>query len=125
MLEQVLLVCISPTQLFVMHRAYRTPYKLHQWHRRKSPDCPRWGGSPADLMHVLWRCPILVHYWHCVISIIDMTFQTALQHDPLNCILGFLDEELYTPQAQTTISRLLFLAHKSIMLKWLSPTFED
>lgn len=80
-------------------------------------DCPRCGGSPADHLHIVWKCSKLIHYWQGIIDTNNQAFQSLLHNDLLTCALGFLDEELFTPQAQTSISRLLFLARKCILLK--------
>lgn len=125
-LEQVPLVSISPTQrlsqLFVIHRVHRNPLKLFKWHCREVPDCPRCGDSIADHLHMFWTCRKLVIYWNTIISVINQAFQVSLQNDSLTCVLGFLDEELFTPHVRKAITRLLYLARNCILLKWIAPS---
>lgn len=72
----------------------------------------RCGGTLADHLHMFWR----PQTWNKIILIINRAFQVSLNNDPLTCTLGFLNEELLTPHAQTAISCLLYVAPK-----WIAP----
>lgn len=69
---------------------------------------------------MLWRCPKLVRYWNSVITIINTVYQVQLPLDPLICLLGSLDEELYSHPVYIALIRLLYLARKLIVRYWLS-----
>lgn len=62
-LHSVNIVSVLPShklsQLFILHRAYRTPSQLHRWGRRDSPICPKCNIEEGTLIHLLWRCPKL------------------------------------------------------------------
>lgn len=110
------------TQLFIIHRTYRTPYKLYKWNRRDEPFCPRCKIDNGTLIHMLWKCPKLQRYWSEIISSINKIWNLTFVVDPKLCLLGWLDEELYTPHTYRAITRMLFIARKLIAKKWLSVT---
>lgn len=56
-----------------------------------------------------------------VIDIVNRVFHTPITLNPKACVLGYLDEEAYPLEIRTLVNLLLFLAHKLIALKWLSP----
>ncbi|CAI9536469.1 unnamed protein product, partial [Staurois parvus] len=60
------------SQLFILHRVYRTPVQLYQWGRRDSPDCPRCRVQQGDFTHMLWHCPKLHRYWSEVLLFISL-----------------------------------------------------
>lgn len=125
-LDNVLKISLSSsqklTQLFIIHRTYRTPEKLHRWRRRDDPLCPRCLVDTGTLVHMLWKCPKLHRYWAEVISTINSIWNLRFTTDPKLCLLGWLDEEQYTPHTYIAILRTLFLARKLIARKWLSIT---
>ncbi|CAI9586795.1 unnamed protein product [Staurois parvus] len=45
------------SQLFILHRAYRTPVQLYRWGRLESPDCSICRVQQGNFIHMLWRCP--------------------------------------------------------------------
>lgn len=73
------------------------------------------------LISYLKSCLVIKVNANKIILVINQAFQVSLQNYPLTCILGFLDEELFIPHAQTVLSRLLYLAHKFILLNWIAP----
>lgn len=64
--------------------------------------------------------PKLQRYWSKVINSINRIWKLTLMVDPKMCLLGWLDEELYTSYTYTAILRVLFIATKLIARKWLS-----
>lgn len=60
------LVSVSASQkllhLYMLHRAYRTPVRLHKWGFRDTPLCPKCEGDHSYLIHMLWKCPKLFRY---------------------------------------------------------------
>lgn len=62
-LQSIPLSSVSPShklsQLFILHRSYRTPLQLFHWGRRESPLYPKCKQQEGDLIHLLWRCPKL------------------------------------------------------------------
>lgn len=108
------------SHLFLIHRAYRTPIQLHRWGRRDSPLCPKRCGEEGSLIHLMWRCPKLHCYWGDVTDTISSVFQIRVPLDPLICILGAIDEEIYPPPNNIAIIRLLYLARKLVARFWLS-----
>lgn len=128
-LDNVLRVSLSSqklTQLFIIHCTYHIPYKLLKWHRRDSPLCPQCEVNNGTLIHMLWKCPKLMRYWLVVIGSINRIWNLTLAVGAKLCLLGWLDEELYTPH--TAILRVLFIAGKLIARKCLSalpPTYVE
>lgn len=120
-LEQVGVHLPLPTLIATLHRLHCTPQTLHKWPSRDSSECPRCVDLEDDHIHMFWNCPKLVQYWSKIIIIINLTFKVHLNNDPLTCILGYLDEELFMPGVRTALTRLLFLAHKCVLLKWIAP----
>lgn len=95
LLNSVPLVSVSVTQklsdLFQLHRAYRTPQQLHKWGSRDSPLFSKCQQAHGDLLHM---CPKLFCYWTEVISTIPRVYNYQLQKDPVACLLGALEEQL-------------------------------
>lgn len=84
-METVQLVCclqLRVTQLFILHRSYRTPELLHRIGRMENPECSRCAQSPGSFIQQFWRCPNLHHYWQDVIDVINYVYNTALTLDP-------------------------------------------
>ena len=48
-------------------------------------------------------------------------YQVRVPLDPIVCILGAVDEEVYPPPINIAVIRLLYLARKQIARFWLSP----
>lgn len=110
------------SQLFILHRAYRTPIQLHGWGRRDSPLCPKCKVHQGDFIHLLWRCPKLHWYWAEVSQCISRLAQVTVPLNPLAYLLGAIDEEMYLRGMYYMITRLLYLARKFIARYWMAST---
>lgn len=88
------------------------------WHRRDTPLCPQCEVENGTLIHTLWRWPKLTRYWAEVVAAVNRIWNLSLKIDPKLCLLGWLDEELYT--SHFAITGVLFIARKLIAQKWLS-----
>lgn len=108
------------SQLYIILRVHYTPSKLHKMGRVSDPICCRCRQHNADLIHLLWRCPKLHRYWHEVISTLNGVFQTTVPVDPMQCLLGVLDEVIPEEQTKVAVSRALFQARKLILMAWKS-----
>lgn len=69
----------------------------------------------VDFIHMLWK------YWSSVISTINSIYQVQLAVDKFTCLLGGLDEELYSPHSYIACIPLFYFAKKLIARLWLSP----
>lgn len=107
-------------QLFIIHRTYHAPYNLHKWQRRDTKLCPRCEVDTGTFLHMLWKCPKFIRYWTEVISSNIRMWNLSLNLDPKLCLMGWLDEELYTPHTYISIFRVPFIARKLMARKWLS-----
>lgn len=119
------LVSVSASQklshLYLLHRVYRTPARLHKWGIRETPLCPKCEGAHGDLLHMIWRCPKLFRYWKEVLDMISQVYMFNIPREPVVCLLGALDEEALTPSAHTAVLRLLYIARKLIAQLWITP----
>lgn len=107
------------SQIYLIHRVYRTPLFLHKIGLRDSPMCNRCCVHPASLLHMMWNCPKLVRYWSDVLSLINMTFSVNIDMDPMTCILGYVEDVMVDAHEKLAIARILFMARKVIAYHWL------
>lgn len=84
------LVPLSPshrlTQIFILHRDYRTPECLCTIGLRADSICPRCGNS-VSLIHLLWLCHKLQRYWAEFVGTLNRLLDVNLSVDPLTCLL--------------------------------------
>lgn len=113
-------LCVS--QLYLIHRVYRTPAFLQKVGLRVDAKCPRCGLDPADLMHMFWNCVPLSQFWGALISYLNQIFHVTLPHSPLLCVLGWIEDTLGDEYLRLAIQRLLYQARKLIATPWLSRT---
>lgn len=107
------------SQLYLIHRVYRTPLFLHKIGVRDSPMCNRCNIHPASLMHMFWHCPKLVRYWKEVTSLINMVYSVNIALEPLCCVLGYVEDLAVDDHEKLAIARILFMARKVIAYHWL------
>lgn len=107
------------SQIYLIHRVYRTPLFLHKIGLRDSPICNRCCIHPASLLHMMWNCPKLVRYWDEVISLINATYSVTIDTDPMTCILGYVEDLTVDAYEKIAIARILFMARKVIAYHWL------
>lgn len=107
------------SQIYLIHRVYRTPQFLHRIGLRDSPMCNRCHIHPASLLHMMWNCAKLVRYWSEVLSLIGTTFSVTIDETPLTCILGYVEDVATDLMEQLAVARLLFMARKVIAYHWL------
>lgn len=107
------------SQIYLLHRVYRTPLFLHKIGLRDSPICNRCCVHPASLMHLMWNCPKLVRYWGEVVSLINSVFSSCIDLDPMTCILGYVEDIPVNSDEKLAVSRILYMARKVIAFHWL------
>ena len=108
------------TQIFILHRVYRTPQFLYAIGLKPEPACARCGNT-GTLIHILWWYPKLQRYWAEVIGTLNVLLDNNIPVEPLICLLGYCDISIYTSSIGNTIRRALFVARRQISLKWTSP----
>lgn len=59
------------SQLFILHRAYRTPDKLYGWGQRDSPLCSKCSLVRGDFIHMIWHYPKLAQYRAEIVQVIS------------------------------------------------------
>lgn len=109
------------SQIYLLHRVYRTPLFLHKIGLRESPLCNRCNIHPAGLLHMLWNCPKLVRYWKGVLERINAVFSVSVDDTPLTCILGHVEDLAIVDEGKIAVARSLYMARKVIALHWLDP----
>lgn len=110
------------SQLFILHRAYRTPVQLHRWGGRDSSACPKCGVHRGDFIHLMWRCPKLHRYWEEVSRRISGLAQIHIPLNPTVYFLGAIEAEMFPGGKYLMITRLMYLARKLIARYWMTPT---
>lgn len=110
------------SQLFLVHRVYRTPAFLYKIGVRADSQCPRCGRDNAHLMHMIWDCSALAPYWKDILDLIHLVYGIRLPSDPKVCILGLLDTDDTAAPSSLGILRMLFQARKLIAFHWLRPS---
>lgn len=113
--------CLSPshrlTQIFILHRVYRTPQFLYAIGLKSKPACARCGNA-STLIHLLLRCPKRQRYWAEVIGTLNGLLDTNIPVERLICILGYCNTSIYTSSIGNTMRSTLFVARRQ---KWTSP----
>lgn len=105
-------------QTYIIHRAYLTPNKTHQYFSVAESVCPRCRHLHADLLHMLWSCPELQTYWHTVAETLTRStgIEVALTWEV--CILS-LCKRTKTNKTQTRFCDLgLITATRLITKTW-------
>lgn len=106
-------------QLYITHQCYLTPSKLHKMGRMAAPACIRCGYEPADFWHMMWACPVLQGFWAEVTAFLTAILHREVPLEPLVCLFGLLDEEVWQPHVRIMLRETLFFARKTIALKWM------
>lgn len=110
------------SQLFLLHRVYKSPSLMFRIGIREDSTCPRCSRIDAHLMHVLWECPELGAFWNAVLDLVHQVHGLRLSTDPKICILGILDDLDSESPIALSISRMLFQARKLIAQHWIRPS---
>lgn len=123
-LQSIPVISVSPSDklshLFLLHTAYHTTIQLHHWGRRDSPICPKCCREEGSLIHLMWHYPKLFRYWNYVTEAIATVYKVKVPLDPIICLLGAVDEEIYIPPVNIAVLRLLYIARKQVARFWLS-----
>lgn len=112
-------------QLYIVHRSYLTPLRLHKMGRLSHDRCHSCGRPAANFEHLMWDCSYLQGFWSSVIATLSTMVQPQIPMCPKICILGVLDEECWTHHDRIFLSETLFLARKSVdnsptISQWIS-----
>lgn len=110
------------SQLFLLHRSYKSPsvlFKIGAW---ANSECPRCNLEDAHLLHMFWECTALGNFWNGVLEVIHEVYQLRLPTTPHLCVLGILDDLDSDSPILLGISRMLFQARKLIAQHWLRPS---
>ncbi|XP_056407014.1 uncharacterized protein LOC130298133 [Hyla sarda] len=107
------------SQLFFIHRVYRTPSFLHMIGVRSDSACPRCGELEAHLVHMMWTCPCLLTYWTEVLQLIRTVYRVTVNRTPKECLLGLIGCGREPSLAEVGILRILYQARKLIAQYWI------
>ncbi|XP_044157379.1 meiosis inhibitor protein 1 [Bufo gargarizans] len=116
------------SQLFIIHRVYKTPVFLKKVGVRSDDKCPKCMEDGADLLHMLWSCPVIGAYWDAVRNMINSKMSLQIQKDPKVCVLGYVSEIGGTESVKVAVGRLLYVARKLVAMRWIQgspPTLEE
>lgn len=100
----------------MFHQTYLTPVRLHAMHRIPTSTFTRCTCPRADC------CPVIAKYWQQVIEILTAVLSIPVACTPLVCLLGVLDEELWSRHAKTMLMETIFMARKAVALELIQPT---
>lgn len=106
-------------QLFIIHQCYLTPSRMYRMGRRGDSCCPRCGHSPANFWHMMWDCSVLQDFWHEVVSLLTEVIEQDVPCNPIVCLFGILDEEQWSHYNRIMLRETLFMARKTIALRWI------
>lgn len=102
----------SLSQLFLMHRIYRSPEFLFQIGVR-GDSCFPWCTRPnTHIVHMLWEYPSIGQFWRDVLHLIEVVFEVILPRSLCFCILGLIDEMVNPQPRYLGVSHMLFQACK-------------
>lgn len=107
------------TQLFILHRVYRTPEFLCAIGLRSDPACPRCGNL-GSLIHLLWLCHKLQRYWAEVVGVPNGLLEVNFLVDSLVYLFGYIDHAMPKSPVRITVVHALFVACRQITHKWTS-----
>lgn len=110
------------SQLFLLHRAYKSPALLYKIGLRADSACPRCGQGDAHLMHMMWDCSALQGFWREVVNTINTVHGLQLMPDPKLCILGITDTPDPDSPIAISLARMLFQARKLVAQHWIRPS---
>lgn len=110
------------SQIFLLHRVYRSPDFLFKIGVRDDSCCPRCSRPNAHIMHMLWECPRIGQFWTEVLRLIETVFGVVLDPQPKLCILGLIDEIVSPQPRYLGVSRMLFQARKLLAFHWIDPS---
>lgn len=107
------------TQLFIIHQCYLTPSRMHRMGRRGDSCCPRCGQASANFWHMIWECSVLQDFWREVVALLSDILETEIPFNPVVCLFGILDEEVWPHHTRIMLRETLFFAQKTIALRWM------
>lgn len=110
------------SQLFLLHRVYRSPAFLQKIGVRMDSLCPRCGQDGAHMLHMVWECPNLGGFWREVTDLIHTVYGIRLPLVPTVCVLGLVEDTGDSLLSSLGILRMLFQARKLIAFHWLRPS---
>uniref|UniRef100_A0A803K169 Reverse transcriptase domain-containing protein n=1 Tax=Xenopus tropicalis TaxID=8364 RepID=A0A803K169_XENTR len=109
-------------QLYLIHRAYYTPAKLHKIYQESSPLCFRCQAETGTLLHTLWSCPMLTTYWASILNKLNAVIDSDITPSPKVCILGITSSLELNQDLKTLITKALFQARRQLTLNWKGQT---
>lgn len=100
--------------------SFFTPWLLHRLDRIPSALCSWCGMADGTFFHLMWESLPIRKFWLKVTAFISSTTQIPNICNPLQCLLGYIDDEGLSKNVQTFIHIVLFYAKKSITMHWKS-----
>ncbi|XP_069605738.1 uncharacterized protein [Ranitomeya imitator] len=107
------------SQLYVIHRVYKSPMVLYKAGLLNDSECPRCKSTDADIFHMMWTCPRLAAFWVVVLSRMEGAYGCKVPREPVVCLLGCVDEIGVDNNLKIAIARLLYMARKVIARNWI------
>lgn len=92
---------------------------MHKMGRQGDSCCPRCGQSSPNFWHMMWDCSILQDFRWAVVNLLSDILEIDVPLDPLVWLFGILDEELWSQYTRIMLRESLFLARKTIALRWI------
>ncbi|XP_071967750.1 uncharacterized protein [Engystomops pustulosus] len=116
------------SQIYILHRVYKTPSLLHKIGLRNDSCCPRCSAPNAKLFHMMWECKELEEFWKQVLHLIRKVLSVDLEPDPRACLLGLIESDTMEGATLLCAQKMLYLARKAIAARWiqaLAPTAQE
>ena len=107
-------------QFKILHRVHCTPYILNKIDPLKSSVCPKCKTEVGTYSHMFWSCPIIASFWNRIKLKLERIFSCTIESEPWFFILGMVKDEVKLTSCQIQLTyKLLFIACKCILIRWL------
>lgn len=106
-------------QLYIVHQCYLMPSHLHKMGRLDTPSCLHSGHNPANFWHMIWECSVIKTFWREIITFLSEILGRDVPGTPDVCLFNITDEDSWSYHSRIMIRESLFLARKTIALRWM------
>lgn len=106
---------------YILHSAYITPDRIHQFFHREDAECPRCRENGANFMHMMWSCPSLENYCQEVTREVARIIEREVPHTPEHVLLNMFPHTAKTKVTDKFPDLALMLAKRERTSKWKAP----
>lgn len=114
---------LAEIQYKTLQRLHIAPVTHNKISGAISPICRKCKTDLWTHFHQFWGCNWIARYWSHIAKELSVIFKTTIRKDPGLLILGLPSKELALPHNHyKLLDKLLLLARKCILLKWVKDT---